>query len=104
MIDDIMSALEYMELKKKVQNDKQLVNRISLKQSEIARRLVPMFIRSNEVDKAHIVQDKQRLLQWGVYPYKAMNGGIKNAFYDLLLRFPGSLVLLRPVLKKFLKR
>ena len=103
MIDDIMAALEYMQQKKQVQNDQQLVNSISSKQSDIARRLVPVFIRSNEIDKDFMKNIKQQLSQRDVYPYKGLNGGIKDAFYNLLFRFPGLLVLLRPVLKKFLK-
>lgn len=103
MIDDIMTALEYMEQKKQVQNDEDLANSISSKQSEIARRLVPVFIRSNQVDKGSMHSIKQQLSQWNVYPYKAFNGGLKDAFYELLFRFPGLLVILRPLLLKFVR-
>ena len=103
MIDDIMTALGYMEQKKQVQNDEDLANSISSKQSEIARRLVPVFIRSNKVDKGSMDNIKQQLSQWNVYPYKALNGGLKDVFYNLLFRFPKLLIVLRPLLIKFFK-
>jgi glycosyltransferase involved in cell wall biosynthesis len=103
MIDDIMTALGYMEQKKQVQNDEVLVDSISSKQSEIARRLVPVYIRSNKVDKGSMDNIKQQLSQWNVYPYKTLNGGLKDAFYELLFRFPGLLVILRPLLLKFVR-
>ena len=103
MIDDIMTALGYMEQKKQAQNDQHLNNSISSKQSEIARRLVPIFIRSNKVDKGSMDSIKQQLSQWNVYPYKALNGGLKDAFYALLFRSPGLLVILRPLLMKFVR-
>lgn len=103
MVDNIMTALGYMEQKKQVQNDEDLANSISSKQSEIARRLVPVFIRSNKVDKGSMDSIKQQLSQWNVYPYRAFNGGLKDAFYALMFRFPGMLVILRPLLLKFVR-
>lgn len=104
VIDDIMTALECMEHKKQTQSDEQLVDRISRKQSEIARRLVPIFIRSKEVDKDHIYQIRHKLSQWSVNPYRLLKGGIKDSFYDLLFRSPDLIVALRPLLIKFLRR
>ena len=103
MIDDMMTALEYMEQKKRTLDDEQLAGIITSKQSEIARQLIPISIRSSEVDKDRITHIKQQLIQWGAYPYKALNGGVKDVLYSLLFRFPGLLVFLRPLMKKWLK-
>ena len=102
MIDDIMTVLETMEQKKHIQGNEQLANVISRKQSEIARRLVPIFIRSKETDKDFMDNIKQKLSQWSASPYKGLKGGIKDAFYDLLFRFPGVLMVLRPLMIKFI--
>lgn len=104
MIDDIMTVLETMEQKKQIQGNEQLANEISRKQSMIARRLVPIFIRSKETDKDRIGRIKQQLVQWGAYPYKVLKGGMKDQLYGLLFHSPGLLVALRPMLVKFLKR
>lgn len=102
MIDGAMSALENLEQKKQTLDDAQLVDRITRKQAEIARRLVPLFIRNVQVDKDRINCIREQLIHWKVYPYKLLKGGVKDKLYDLFFRSPGLLVFLRPLLMKLL--
>ncbi len=104
MIDDIMTVLERMEQKKLAQDDERLADGIARKQTQISRRLIPIFLRSKQVDKSHMIPIRQQLEQWNVYPYKALVGGVKDTIYHLLFRYPGLLVSLRPLLLKFIGR
>ena len=104
MIDDIMTALEYMQQKKQLQDDKAVVDKITWKQTDIAHRLVPNFIRCDKVSNPTIKRIRTQLMDWGIYPYKPFSGGIKLKLYDLLFRFPRLLDLLRPIVLKYLAR
>ena len=102
-IDDIMTALGYMEQKKQDQEDGQMADRIARKQTEIARRLVPLFIRCDQVDKNRINSVREQLVQWNVYPYKTITGGAKDKLFDLLFRYPGFMINLRPLMSKVIR-
>ena len=104
MIDGIMSALEDLEQKKQASEETWLVDRFTWKQTEIARRMIPLFIRTDQVDKNQIDCVREQLIHWRIYPYRVLKGGIKDVVYDLFFRFPGFLVGLRPLLIKFLGR
>ncbi len=104
-VQDLMTVIEYMELKKQQhQDDTRLVERIQMKQCRVARRLVPLFLRCDQVDSNRINQIRQQLKQWDINPYKTFTGGLKDASYNLMLHWPGVLMALRPALKRFLSR
>ena len=100
MVNNIMAALEYMEKKKLTQNDAQVVERIIWKQKDIARRLVPVFIRCDEFGAEEVSRIRHQLVDWGIYPYKPFAGGMKHAFYDTLFRFPRLLNVTRTIVLK----
>lgn len=104
MIDGIMAALEDLEQRKQSSKDAWLVDRIAWKQTEIARRLIPLFIRTDQVDKGQIDRVREQLINWKIYPYRVLKGGFKDKLYDLFFRFPGFMVSLRPMLIKLLGR
>ena len=104
MIGDIMTALGYMEKKKQNQDDAQVVERIIWKQHDIARRLVPIFIRCNQLKAEEVRRIRHQLKEWGLYPYKPFEGGKKHALFDILFRFPRLLSVLRPIVLKTTRR
>ena len=103
-IEDIMNVLEYMEQKKLDEKDEQLTFGITRKQTVIARRLTPLFIRCEKVSAEEINYIRRQLKKWSAFPYKPIIGGVKDTFYDMLFRFPGLLVSIRPLMMKFIGR
>ena len=100
MIDDIMAGLEAMEQKKTTQDDSKIIERITSKQKEIARKLMPAFICCDQVDASIIYKIRHQLMDWKIYPYTPFKGGMEHLLHDILLRFPKLLSVLPPAIVK----
>lgn len=96
-IDDVMTVIEYMEQKKSLQHDEQLKRKITEKQTGIARLLMPIIARCDQVDPVMVRRIRQQLKSWKVYPYQALGGGVMHVIYNLLFRFPRLLAVVRPL-------
>jgi len=99
-IDDIMAVLESMEKKKQSQDDSMIVERITWKQKDIARELVPAFLHCDQVDSSLINKIRRQLMEWAIYPYTPFRGGMEHLVHDMLFCFPRLLSVLHPAIVK----
>ena len=103
-VDEVMSVIEYMEQSKSRQHDAQIMRAISAKQAVVARQLMPIFLRSDQVELSTVSSIRQQLKSWHVYPYKAFAGGVKQMMYSLLFHFPRLIGITRPLMYKGKRR
>ena len=97
LIDNIMRALGYMQEMKQGVSDSELIKRISWKQQDSSRGIVPILLRSN-VNSSQISKIRKQLKTWNAYPYHRSNGR-SDVLFDLLFKFPHFLSLMRYVIK-----
>lgn len=97
LIDNIMKALGYMQEMKHGITDSELIDRISWKQKDSSRGIVPILLRCN-INCSQISKIRKQLKAWNAYPYHRSNGR-SDVIFDLLLRFPHILSAMRSFIK-----
>jgi len=93
LIDNIMTALGYMQEMKNGINDAQVIERISWKQQDSSRGIVPILLRCN-IHCNQIRSIRQQLKSWNAYPYHRSRGR-SDVLFDFLFRFPHILSTMR---------
>ncbi len=94
LVDNIMKALGYMQEIKIRMTDSELRERVSWKQRDSSRGIVPIFLRCG-INCREIKRIRKQLKNWNAYPYN-WNKGRLDVLFDILFRFPRILSAMRP--------